>query len=199
MSTSAIALPAVSLSAIQVTLAHFSPSGSHISRTSEPMSILCRGLASWLVGTIVIHVVAVLFGAPLLARMWSLTLQLASSIASLSVVPLGAVIWLDGSAWRRIVREGDLVGVLENALAPPAVCALVGAWASAAAIPLDWDRPWQAWPVPCMYGAVVGHVAGAIVSVMRTCVLQERLKRKRDVIDYIFVWHTAATYIVYNE
>jgi phosphatidylinositol glycan class F len=29
----------------------------------------------------------------------------------------------------------------------------VGAWV----IPLDWDRPWQLWPIPCVLGAVGGY------------------------------------------
>ena len=34
--------------------------------------------------------------------------------------------------------------------------ASLGAWCGAMVIPLDWDRPWQKWPVPCVAGAVAG-------------------------------------------
>lgn len=28
-------------------------------------------------------------------------------------------------------------------------------------IPLDWDRPWQVWPISCVVGAAVGYAAGS--------------------------------------
>lgn len=38
-------------------------------------------------------------------------------------------------------------------------------WASAFVIPLDWDRPWQVWPVCCTYGAAAGNVLGTITRI----------------------------------
>jgi len=40
----------------------------------------------------------------------------------------------------------------------PGVGAIIGAWLGALVIPLDWDRPWQVWPVSCVYGAGLGYV-----------------------------------------
>ncbi len=40
----------------------------------------------------------------------------------------------------------------------------VGAWLSCAAIPLDWDRPWQRFPVPPTVGAVLGHAGGTLLA-----------------------------------
>eukprot|EP00795_Rhopilema_esculentum_P003039 gene3039-1314_t len=40
---------------------------------------------------------------------------------------------------------------------------IVGALAGSAAIPLDWDRPWQAWPVPCCIGATFGYTIGLLI------------------------------------
>jgi len=40
----------------------------------------------------------------------------------------------------------------------------VGAWLGATPIPLDWDRPWQVWPISCCLGAVAGHVVGSVVA-----------------------------------
>jgi phosphatidylinositol glycan class F len=39
--------------------------------------------------------------------------------------------------------------VILTAFASP----LVGAWVGAFAIPLDWDRPWQPWPISSAYAA----------------------------------------------
>lgn len=56
------------------------------------------------------------------------------------------------SPWRRRAREALALY--------PALGAIWGAWIGALVIPLDWDRPWQAYPNPCVVGACVGHSAG---------------------------------------
>ena len=48
----------------------------------------------------------------------------------------------------------------------PALGALIGAWLGVLPIPLDWDRPWQAWPIPCVVGAIVGC---AVASLLAAC------------------------------
>ena len=40
---------------------------------------------------------------------------------------------------------------------------IVGTWLSEAAIPLDWDRDWQKWPVPLVVGAYAGWSGGRLV------------------------------------
>jgi hypothetical protein len=45
----------------------------------------------------------------------------------------------------------------------PAALSLAGSWAGACAAPLDWDEPWQAWPVASTYGSVGGLLAGLAV------------------------------------
>lgn len=42
---------------------------------------------------------------------------------------------------------------------------LLGAWLGSIVIPLDWDRPWQVWPIPCSLGATIGYSASHIVTV----------------------------------
>ena len=36
--------------------------------------------------------------------------------------------------------------------------AILGAWLGAIPIPLDWDRSWQAWPITCSLGSLLGAV-----------------------------------------
>jgi phosphatidylinositol glycan class F len=66
----------------------------------------------------------------------------------------------------------------------PAVGAVLGCWAGAFPIPLDWDRPWQvnqmpklskvliinimsqAWPLTPAFGATLGYIGGAFGAVM---------------------------------
>ncbi|CAH8599630.1 unnamed protein product [Heterobilharzia americana] len=39
---------------------------------------------------------------------------------------------------------------------------IIGAWLSAGFLILDWDRPWQAWPIPCVVGAFLGVIVGLL-------------------------------------
>jgi hypothetical protein len=61
---------------------------------------------------------------------------------------------------------------MEVHTASVAIGAMLGAWLGAIPIPLDWDRPWQQWPLTCVYGVLsgstLGHVAGiAVVAWMK--------------------------------
>lgn len=40
---------------------------------------------------------------------------------------------------------------------------MLGAWLGAFPIPLDWDRPWQVWPISCTYGAMAGYLLGLCI------------------------------------
>lgn len=40
-----------------------------------------------------------------------------------------------------------------------------GAWLGAVVIPLDWNREWQAWPIPCSFGALIGFSVAQIISI----------------------------------
>lgn len=44
---------------------------------------------------------------------------------------------------------------------------LLGAWVGAFVIPLDWDRDWQVWPIPCSFGALCGHFVSNIISLIQ--------------------------------
>jgi phosphatidylinositol glycan class F len=38
-----------------------------------------------------------------------------------------------------------------------ALGAVLGAWVGAFSVPLDWDRPWQPFPIASTYAALWGH------------------------------------------
>jgi phosphatidylinositol glycan class F len=46
--------------------------------------------------------------------------------------------------------------------------ALLGAWLGAFVIPLDWDRWWQRYPIPCAFGSTFGFLAGLLYVWLRT-------------------------------
>ncbi|CAG8506653.1 35474_t:CDS:2 [Gigaspora margarita] len=62
------------------------------------------------------------------------------------------------------------------------VATVVGAWLGAIVIPLDWDRPWQVWPIPCVIGGFVGHIVGSIISLF-VCYFSgegDNIQKKRE-------------------
>jgi len=90
-------------------------------------------LLSFLVATPLLTATLVLFGAPITTH-HTHTLLCGAHIALLSTVPLVYVHGVDGETWREIVAMllpidevyGGLIGTV------------VGAWAGAVPIPLDW-------------------------------------------------------------
>jgi len=55
--------------------------------------------------------------------------------------------------------------------------ALLGAWIGAFAVPLDWDRPWQPFPISSAYGALVGHGIGTAAAALGS-IIQLRSKTR---------------------
>jgi len=53
--------------------------------------------------------------------------------------------------------------MVDNILFHQIVGTVAGAWLGAIPIPLDWDRPWQAWPITLVYGAGVGYLSGSLL------------------------------------
>ncbi|KAG8721774.1 hypothetical protein FRC08_010406 [Ceratobasidium sp. 394] len=63
--------------------------------------------------------------------------------------------------WVDLFVEFSVRSPVDRAVVFPAVGAIVGCWLGALPMPLDWDRPWQAWPLTSAYMAIIGHVIGA--------------------------------------
>uniref|UniRef100_A0A8C8RXZ9 Phosphatidylinositol glycan anchor biosynthesis class F n=1 Tax=Pelusios castaneus TaxID=367368 RepID=A0A8C8RXZ9_9SAUR len=67
-------------------------------------------------------------------------------------------------AWIRVFSKNGAMSIWDNSLQITTMCSIVGAWLGAFPIPLDWDRPWQIWPISCSLGATFGYVAGLIIA-----------------------------------
>ncbi|CAH8617533.1 unnamed protein product [Schistosoma rodhaini] len=52
---------------------------------------------------------------------------------------------------------------------------VIGAWLSAGFLVLDWDRPWQAWPIPCIIGAILGTFTGWMIFKLISCLSRYRI------------------------
>ncbi|KIY72042.1 hypothetical protein CYLTODRAFT_389216 [Cylindrobasidium torrendii FP15055 ss-10] len=145
--------------------------------------------------SVVFHCVAILFGAPLkhyFARTYVLSL-LVSILAVFTPayaygIPNpykseGVVIRM---TWVRLFAEFSIRNPVERAIVYPSVGALLGCWIGVVPIALDWDRPWQAWPLTPAYGAILGFVfaslaaltVNAITSLAMEDILYERQQEK---------------------
>lgn len=125
------------------------------------------------VGSLVVSVVlsfptfgvVVLFGAPLsshLVETFLLSVHLLLVmwfplliLFRMNTTKLGAVLQLD-RAYRAIFTNVVLSLTFFSA---------VGTWLGVIPIPLDWDRPWQQWPVTLLVGAYLGGFVGGVVSI----------------------------------
>ncbi|KAJ5115485.1 hypothetical protein NUU61_001244 [Penicillium alfredii] len=114
---------------------------------------------TFLLATPILAVLLVLFGAPLTTHNPE-TVLCAAHIALLCATALVYVHGVDGYVWKEvwgISRPAD--AVWGSALGTG-----LGAWFGAIPIPLDWDRPWQAFPITILVGAYIGYAVGSLLS-----------------------------------
>ncbi|KAG5635370.1 hypothetical protein H0H81_011517 [Sphagnurus paluster] len=133
-----------------------------------------RGAAlTTLVASVILHAVLVLFGAPLTTHIPH-TYLLALLLALLTLFPpayaLGPPTRTSTThfTWVRLFAQGSIRNPIERALVYPALGAALGCWAGTIPLALDWDRPWQAYPLPPAYGALAGHILASIAALTAT-------------------------------
>ncbi|XP_073015393.1 uncharacterized protein [Primulina eburnea] len=79
-------------------------------------------------------------------------------------LPAGAVVIALGAIVLGAPVGIQPVGSTDFMICVPAHGAVIGAWFGAWPMPLDWERPWQEWPICVTYGAISGYIAGMVVS-----------------------------------
>ncbi|KAH9929100.1 GPI biosynthesis protein family Pig-F-domain-containing protein [Epithele typhae] len=121
-----------------------------------------RAAATTFAGSIAFYIVTILFGAPILSPALVSRLTWVRLFAELSCL-FSRVPALPPSLPPVTLALSPRTPV-ERALVYPAVGAVMGCWAGAIPIGLDWERPWQAWPLPPTFGAVGGYIAGSLAA-----------------------------------
>lgn len=126
--------------------------------------------------SLALHLILVLFGAPISELVFK-TYLLALLISTLAILPAsyiyGFPTWSSNDAgslakrwtWVRLFAELSPRNTVERALVYPCVGAVFGSWIGIIPIALDWDRPWQAWPLTPAYGAIFGYIVSSILTV----------------------------------
>ncbi|CAH0725386.1 unnamed protein product, partial [Brenthis ino] len=112
----------------------------------------------------------ILFGAPFL-EYHEETLMLSSLLTLLTVFPLIAHTGVELAVQllfglKNFSRDTIIAMLVNNALLT--VC---GAWLGAVVIPLDWNTPWQQWPISCYLGAIGGYLLSNVLTVAKVTLM----------------------------
>ncbi|KFO92136.1 Phosphatidylinositol-glycan biosynthesis class F protein [Buceros rhinoceros silvestris] len=117
----------------------------------------------FLMSCVLFHTVIVLYGAPL-SESVAETFLLAVLLSTFTTLQCLCVLGPNVPAWMRVFSKNGATSVWESSLQITAMGSVLGAWLGAFPIPLDWDRPWQVWPISCSLGATLGYTAGLIIA-----------------------------------
>ncbi|VFQ87267.1 unnamed protein product [Cuscuta campestris] len=125
---------------------------------------LGRGLLGLPAGAVVIGVGAIVLGAPVGFQYFRLTLHWSLLMSVFTFVPAASVFGSSWSDWHRIFTHTKPTNNTDYMICFPAHGAIIGAWLGAWPMPLDWERPWQEWPICVSYGSIAGYLVGMAVS-----------------------------------
>ncbi|CAN6980325.1 unnamed protein product [Brassica rapa subsp. trilocularis] len=87
-----------------------------------------------------------------------------------------AVLGASWTDWHRVFASMKPSGNVEYMIIIPAYGAIIGGWFGAWPMPLDWERPWQEWPICVCYGAIGGYIVGQILSLCAMFFLRKHKK-----------------------
>jgi phosphatidylinositol glycan class F len=140
----------------------------------SPFVTGAAAVRSLMVGTLAWLSLLLLFGAPVASSQVD-SLLFAVLLACWTVLPSALAFNVSYDQWLAFfVRHERLrddaaaasgaadADAVSRSLVRRAYATAIGCWAGALVIPLDWDRPWQVWPVPCVFGAALGHALGSL-------------------------------------
>jgi hypothetical protein len=124
--------------------------------------ILTRTIVGHLCGIPVVFFIATCLGAPILLA-WRESLWMSACISAWTVVPCCCYVGLtDASKWQLLFQHTSHPTHAIQFVRLPAVTVIVCAWMSAFFAPLDWNMPWQVWPIPCFYCSFGGYMLGCL-------------------------------------
>lgn len=123
-----------------------------------------RGLLGLPIGALVNALGAIALGAPVGNQYFSQTLNWSLMMSLFTTVPAATVFGSSWKDWQRIFAHTKPVGSVDIIICLPAHGAVIGAWFGAWPMPLDWERPWQEWPICVSYGAMAGYLVAIVAS-----------------------------------
>ncbi|KAF5372549.1 hypothetical protein D9758_005152 [Tetrapyrgos nigripes] len=150
---------------------------NRIERAELNKDKLMQAFRAWyftLAASILLHVIITLLGAPLTSHVLQ-TYFLALLLSVLMFFTPAYTFGLPSVSsktehllirltWVRLFAEFSIRTPIERAMVYPAFGAVLGCWLGAIPIALDWDRPWQAWPLTPAFGAIIGYVLASMTA-----------------------------------
>ncbi|OIT06628.1 PREDICTED: glycosylphosphatidylinositol anchor biosynthesis protein 11 [Nicotiana attenuata] len=123
-----------------------------------------RGLLALPAGAVVNAAGAAILGAPVGFEYFPKTLNWSLLMSLLTFVPAACVFGSSWTDWHRVFAKTKTNGSTDCMICLPAHGAVIGAWFGAWPMPLDWESPWQEWPICVTYGAIAGYLVGLVAS-----------------------------------
>lgn len=148
-----------------------------LSQGSDVYSALLMTILAALLSPAV-AIMMVLFGAPVIYVQVE-TVLCSLVLSGLIVQPLLILHGLEAETWRQII---SLELPLTNAYLG-SIGGVLGAWLGVVPIALDWDRPWQTYPITIVLGAYMGCFLGNLVGIAypKARIVTEKKRRVRIV------------------
>lgn len=141
------------------------------SRTKRSWAKYLKEIFKFLVASfllsVVYYIVIILFGAPVFTHQEETTM-LTITLTSLTFVPVSLHLGTDTALDIITGSQMQKGNVLVDAAKMNIQVTFLGTWLGAIVIPLDWDRPWQAWPIPCVTGALLGYMIAHFITLAKT-------------------------------
>lgn len=122
--------------------------------------------------TVLYFVTATLFGASLITK-YEETLMLSLELALFTVFASCLHVGVDTT--KSLLFGADPKDDVSKMIQFSIQCTIFGAWIGAVVIPLDWNRPWQQWPIPCWLGALAGYVLAHVLSLVKLIPIVSRV------------------------
>ncbi|XP_011257021.1 glycosylphosphatidylinositol anchor biosynthesis protein 11 [Camponotus floridanus] len=116
--------------------------------------------------SIVYYIIIILFGAPVLTDHEETTM-LVFTLIILTFVATSLHVGVDNALDILMGIYSQKNNILADALRTIIQATILGTWLGAIVNPLDWDRPWQAWPIPCIIGALLGYLIAHFVILLK--------------------------------
>lgn len=114
----------------------------------------------------VIFGLLILFGAPVSSHLRE-TYVLAYHLSMIIVQPLLVCYKLKYEEFMTLFKTEKIYRtIFSHPALSSAFFAIVGTWLGVIPIPLDWDRPWQQWPITLLCGGYIGAFLGTALALV---------------------------------
>lgn len=99
-------------------------------------------------------------------------------MTSLTIMGPSSFLGFDPEKWIQFISLTSVLSSLQKWYWITSLTSIIGTWLGAFPILLDWERPWQVWPIPCCCGAILGFLFGNIIFLVYSIFDSEEKKKR---------------------